>query len=81
MYGGDALGPPHGITPASVKANKNIKVSSLESNENCACQFDFDQFCVYFLKINIQVIILNIQTYFLISKKPYAGRGCIFVCL
>ena len=31
---GDILGPPHGKTPAAVIANKNIKVSSFESNEN-----------------------------------------------
>ena len=31
---GDFLRPPHSTIPAAVIANKNIKVSSLESNEN-----------------------------------------------
>ena len=31
---GDVLRPPHGTTPAAVKANKNHKISSLKSNEN-----------------------------------------------
>ena len=30
----DFLGPPDGTTPAAVIANKNIKVSSFESNAN-----------------------------------------------
>ena len=33
MYGGDVLRPPHGTTPAAVKANK-IKENSFKSNEN-----------------------------------------------
>ena len=31
---GDVLRPPHGTTPAAVKANKNHKMSSFKSNEN-----------------------------------------------
>ena len=31
---GDVLRPPHGTTPAAVKANKIQKMSSFESNEN-----------------------------------------------
>ena len=31
---GDALRPPHGTTPAAVKANKIQKLSSFKSNEN-----------------------------------------------
>ena len=31
---GDVLRPPHGTTPAEVKANKNKNVSSFKSNEN-----------------------------------------------
>ena len=31
---GDFLGPPHDTTPVAVIANKSIKVSSFESNEN-----------------------------------------------
>ena len=30
---GDVLRPPHGTTPAAVKANKNHKMSSFKSNE------------------------------------------------
>ena len=31
---GDVLRPPHGTTPAAVKANKIQKLSSFKSNEN-----------------------------------------------
>ena len=31
---GDVLRPPHGTTPAAVKANKIQKMSSFKSNEN-----------------------------------------------
>ena len=31
---GDVLRPPHGTTPAAVKANKIQKFSSFKSNEN-----------------------------------------------
>ena len=31
---GDVLRPPHGTTPAAVKANKKKKMSSFKSNEN-----------------------------------------------
>ena len=31
---GDVLRPPHGTTPAAVKANKIKKLSSFKSNEN-----------------------------------------------
>ena len=31
---GDVLRPPHGTTPAAVKANKNHKMGSFKSNEN-----------------------------------------------
>ena len=31
---GDVLRPPHCTTPAAVKANKNIKVRSIKSNEH-----------------------------------------------
>ena len=31
---GDVLRPPHGTTPAAVKANKNKKMSSFKKNEN-----------------------------------------------
>ena len=36
---GDVLQPPHGTTPAAVKANKNHKMSSFKSNLNTSSLF------------------------------------------
>ena len=45
---GDALRPPHGITPAAVKANKIQKLSSFKSNENIHKRGPFRNLYRYF---------------------------------
>ena len=56
---GDVLRPPHGTTPAVVKANKIQKLSSFKSNENIHKREDGSYYVVSQVSSNVSCKLLQ----------------------
>ena len=76
---GDVLRPPHGTTPAAVKANKNHKMSSFKSNENIHKKEDGSYYAFWSPLLGKRELVYMHLVYIWIFCKRYFRSSFLFL--